>query len=370
MGPPSWDTLCASRQTGFAPCCKHIPLCMTHTTLTGGQACSATLCVPALAPLKQTPLFPSSWQSFFVGGEAVNTESCPSCSAAGCDSQLQQEAAGPGCRSPGAGQTCCTKRRAGRYTHACPVPSQPEYVSADKNQAEIKFMAIHPRTHRLAVAPGALQQHPCCSSFPALPLLPRCLLTRRLLWGCQRNQCSPSHVTEPQLCGGFPVVTHSLSNLILPSATVPWERRGRDSGDPVLPGHRSSVVAHPCSIQLGSAVLAANKGTCCEERLGKSKGTSARVGLTGTAGGTRSWDLQAAKPCCSAPGGGSILPPPCLCPLGCVTPKGRELPNLPQQLETSKDLRVGTCPVGLCVVWVPRGAALAVGSLLHQSSPA
>lgn len=30
---------------------------------------------------------------------------------------------------------------------------------------------------------------------------------------------------------------------------------------------------------------------------------------------------------------------------------------------------MGTCPVGLCVVWVPRGAALAVGSLLHQSSP-
>ena len=219
---------------------------MTQIMLVRGHACTATLPAPALAPQNQTPLFPSSWQSFFVGGEAVNAEPCPSCSAAGSDSQLQQEAAGPGCRSPGAGQTCCTKQRAGRHTHACPVPSQPEYVSADKNQAEIKFMAIHPRTHRLAMAPGALQLR-CCSSFP------RRLVMRCLLWGCQCNRCSLPRVTEPQPCGGFPVVTRSLSNLIHPSVTVPWERRGKDSGDPVLPCCRSSAVARPCSIQLGWA---------------------------------------------------------------------------------------------------------------------
>lgn len=114
------DTLC--------PMCEHMLLCTSQTTLVRGHVCTAALAA-ASAPPKQTPLFLRSWQSSFVGGEAVNTEPCPSCSAAGCESRLQQEAAGGGGGAkpgePGAGQTCCSKLRAGEHTQACPVPSQP-----------------------------------------------------------------------------------------------------------------------------------------------------------------------------------------------------------------------------------------------------
>lgn len=57
---------------------------------------------------------------------------------------------------------------------------------------------------------------------------------------------------------------------------------------------------------MGSAVLAA---TCWEERLGKPKGNLCNEGADWQGCGTWSWDLQAAKPHCSAPGRG-VCPAP------------------------------------------------------------
>lgn len=189
-----------------------LPYAQTYgpeTTLVRDHAHTVTFPVPALAPQKQTSLFPRSWQSFLVGGEAVNAEPCPSCSASGCDSQLQQEAAGQAARMkpghPGAGWTCCTEQ-----AHTCmPVPSQPEYVSADRNQAEIKFNAIQSPAPR--PAPGALQ-HP--QFGPCLP--PHCVCS----WAVRV-------ISVPCLMsasGSFPFVTCSLSERHS-SVTVPWEWR-------------------------------------------------------------------------------------------------------------------------------------------------
>lgn len=62
-GQPSWGVFQAARQTRFAPCAS---TCETPNTLVRGHANPATLPAPALAPPKQTPPFPSGWQSFLL----------------------------------------------------------------------------------------------------------------------------------------------------------------------------------------------------------------------------------------------------------------------------------------------------------------
>lgn len=63
IGQPSWGVFQAAQQAHFAPCAS---TCVTLSTLVQGHANPATLPAPALAPPKQTPPFPSGWQSFLL----------------------------------------------------------------------------------------------------------------------------------------------------------------------------------------------------------------------------------------------------------------------------------------------------------------
>lgn len=156
----------------------------------------------ALAPREQTPPFPSSWKSFlFV---FTQHKPCPSCSTAGCDSELckrQQDgpgAAGPAVASPEHTQTCPDPAVASPghsktcpdpavaslgHTWTCLVPGQPQDLHTDRDQAEIKLLAQHFPQAGAGDGTGTLQYPGCLSLCPSLPS------PEVLLWGCQCHQC-------------------------------------------------------------------------------------------------------------------------------------------------------------------------------------